>query len=153
MPEHHESRPLPTAIPLLHLEVVTPAGLALKDDVDEVVAPAAYGEAGVLPSHLPMLASLRPGSLRYRHGADWLEAIVGSGFVEIGAGKVLVLCDRYDDQEHVDVDLAKADLEAADKALLAFDGDPTSPAHDELERDRAWATARLDVASRRKLRI
>lgn len=154
MPERLPTdRPIAASIPLLHIEVVTPSGLALKDDVDEVIAPAAHGEVGVLPLHRPLLAGLQAGSIRWRHGTDWEEAVVGAGFLEIGPDKVIVLAEKYMAQEDVDLAAAQADLAEADKALLAFDGDPTSPTHLELERARGWAAARVDVASRRKLRI
>jgi F-type H+-transporting ATPase subunit epsilon len=154
MPERLPSdRPLATAIPLLHLEIVTPQGMAHKDDVDEVVAPALRGEIGVLPLHRPLLAALAAGSVRWRHGTDWEEAAVGVGFLEIGPDKVILLGEKYLDPDAIDVAAAQADLSAADQAILAYDGEPDSPRHAELERDRAWAAARIDVASRRKLKI
>ena len=56
----------------LTLEVVTPGGTALREQVDEVVAPGEAGEFGVLPGHLPMLADLKVGLLHFRKGrTNW----------------------------------------------------------------------------------
>ncbi len=57
--------PLPENI---RLEVVTPEGLLLREEVDEVIAPGADGYFGVRPGHTPMLASLGAGSITYPEG-------------------------------------------------------------------------------------
>ena len=50
----------------LTLEVVTPEGLLLRDEVDEVVAPGSEGYFGVRPGHTPLMAALGLGELSYR---------------------------------------------------------------------------------------
>ena len=52
--------PLPTK---LALEIVTPEGLLLRDEVDEVIAPGERGSFGVRPGHTPMMAPLGVGEL------------------------------------------------------------------------------------------
>ena len=59
--------PLPEKI---GLEVVTPEGLLLREEVDEVIAPGAEGYFGVRPGHTPMLATLGVGVIWYRKGAE-----------------------------------------------------------------------------------
>ena len=59
--------PLPTKI---LLEVVTPEGLLLREEVDEVTAPGEEGYFGVLPGHTSFLATLGIGSIMYRKGAE-----------------------------------------------------------------------------------
>ena len=58
------------------LEIVTPKGRALATEVDEVNAPSADGEFGVLPGHVPMLASVRPGIVSWRDGSEWKRCAV-----------------------------------------------------------------------------
>jgi F-type H+-transporting ATPase subunit beta len=67
-----------------------------RPDVDEVTAPGALGEFGVLPGHVPLLAVLKPGVFVYRSkdgGARYLAT--SDGILEVtraGAGdKILVL--------------------------------------------------------------
>ncbi|HMI88940.1 MAG TPA: ATP synthase F1 subunit epsilon, partial [Polyangiaceae bacterium] len=43
------------------LEIVTPTGVALSEQVNDVTAPSVEGEFGVFPGHLPLLAALRTG--------------------------------------------------------------------------------------------
>ena len=59
------ARALPTKLPL---EVVTPEGLLLREEVDEVIAPGEHGYFGVLPGHTPFLSTLGLGEITYRMG-------------------------------------------------------------------------------------
>ena len=47
----------------LKLELVTPYQQVLSQEVDEVTAPGALGEFGVLPGHTPLLTTLKIGEL------------------------------------------------------------------------------------------
>ena len=61
---------LPTKIVL---EVVTPMGLLLREEVDEVIAPGEDGYFGVRPGHTPFLSTLGLGEIQYRLGGQWLH--------------------------------------------------------------------------------
>jgi F-type H+-transporting ATPase subunit epsilon len=50
------------------LRVVTPTQLVLDEEVDEVTAPGALGEFGVLPNHIAFLTLLEPGEMSYKQG-------------------------------------------------------------------------------------
>ena len=47
----------------IDLEIVTPEGLLLHDDVDEVVAPGKVGYCGGRPGPPPLMATLGVGAL------------------------------------------------------------------------------------------
>ncbi len=110
------------------LEIVTPKGRALNADADEITAPSADGEFGVLPGHLATLAALRAGIVSYRNGTEWKRCAVGAGFVEVGADRVLMLTDEFTLREAVDPvvvrtdlkevqsDIAKLEVEASDRS-------------------------------------
>ena len=50
----------------MHLTVTTPRGSLVQIEVDEIAAPGALGEFGVLPGHVPFMTALKPGVLFYR---------------------------------------------------------------------------------------
>ena len=50
----------------LHLEIVTPSRLILKEQVDEVQVPGKNGYLGILPGHAPLITELQIGELSYR---------------------------------------------------------------------------------------
>jgi len=110
------------------LEIATPKGRALQTEAEEVNAPSADGEFGVLPGHLPTLAAVRAGIVSYRNGSEWKRCAVGAGFVEVSSDRVLLLTDEFVVRDNVDPvvvrselkevqdDIAKIETEASDKS-------------------------------------
>jgi len=101
----------------LLLEVVTPDKLLLSKQVDEVIAPGAEGEFGVLPGHCHFLSTLRIGELRYRVGDATEYMSVLWGFAEVTPTKVTLLAEVAEKAEDIDVERAAAAVEKAQKRL------------------------------------
>ncbi len=77
----------------LKLEIVTPEAVTYSEDVDMVTLPAAEGEMGVYPMHVPMMTQITSGEVSVRkNGQDYFLA-VGEGFVEITGDRVAILTD------------------------------------------------------------
>jgi F-type H+-transporting ATPase subunit epsilon len=57
----------------LHLDVVTPEKTLVSDEVSIVMAPGYFGEFGALPNHIPFLAQLQPGEVKYRIRAQDID--------------------------------------------------------------------------------
>jgi F-type H+-transporting ATPase subunit epsilon len=129
----------------LQLEVATPLGLALVTRADSVQAPSVNGEFGVLPGHLPLLAAMKPGVLRYRVGTTTNVAAVSAGFVEAGSDKVLMLTDAFLAPKDIDESTARSDLERAQADLAGFGQEYEGREFEELQRRMDWAQARLDA--------
>ncbi len=134
----------------LTLEVATPLGLALNTSADSVQAPSVNGEFGVLPGHLPLLAALKPGVLRYRSSGNVFVAAVSAGFVEAGSDKVLMLTDAFLAPKDIDESAAKGDLERAEADLAGFGQEYEGREYEELRRRIDWARARLDAKAESK---
>jgi F-type H+-transporting ATPase subunit epsilon len=96
--------PLPTK---LLLEVVTPEGLLLREEVDEVMAPGDEGYFGVLPGHTPFLATLGVGTIMYRRGQEKRYLTSFWGFCEVLPDRVNILAEIGERAE--DIDLARAE--------------------------------------------
>lgn len=94
----------------IELEIVTPKGRALAATVDEVTAPSAQGEFGVLPGHLPMVAALRPGIVTYKQGNETKKCAVGGGFAEAGQNKLLILSDEFAERQSIDPVVIRKEL-------------------------------------------
>ena len=92
----------------LILEVVTPVGLLLREDVDEVIAPGSEGYFGVRPGHTPMLATLGVGELSYRAGGGWRYLTCFWGFCEVLPDRVNVLAEVGERAQDIDVARAEA---------------------------------------------
>jgi F-type H+-transporting ATPase subunit epsilon len=102
---------LPTKIVL---EVVTPMGLLLREEVDEVIAPGEDGYFGVRPGHTPFLSTLGLGEISYRVGGQWLYLTCFWGFCEVLPDRVNILAEMGERPE--DIDRARAET-ARDQAL------------------------------------
>jgi F-type H+-transporting ATPase subunit epsilon len=129
----------------IHLEVVTRAGVALRADVDEVQAPSVYGEFGVLPGHIPLLAALRSGILTWRNKGDAKRAVIGPGFAEAGPDKVLVITEHFVPEDDIDPAATRKSLEEARDALdkLKDAGVETGARFSEHQARAEWCEAQL----------
>ncbi|MCU0671466.1 MAG: ATP synthase F1 subunit epsilon [Myxococcota bacterium] len=132
---------------ILTLEVTTPRGLALRTEADYVQAPSVQGELGVLPNHLPVLAAIQCGLLKYKSGGKVQVAAVGPGFLEAEPDRVVVLSDLFATPEKVDVDATKQELANANEALKKFGERHEGAEYDELKRNIDWAQAKLDAVA------
>jgi F0F1-type ATP synthase epsilon subunit len=50
----------------LHLEIVAPSRLIVKEEVDEIQVPGKNGYLGILPGHAPLITELQIGEISYR---------------------------------------------------------------------------------------
>ena len=128
------------------LEVVTPTRLVVRETVTEAQIPVRGGYIGVLPGHTPLLAEMAAGELSYHIGGRVFSCTAIGGFVEVLGDRVIVLADRSERAEEIDVPRAQAALERAQRRL-ATPNDPNvdwKRAEEALER----AQVRLQVAAK-----
>ena len=104
----------------LYLEVVTPEGVLVGQEVDSVIAPGSEGEFGVLPDHVLFLSGIVPGELRYKSGSVEGSMVVTTGFAEVSNDKVSVLVDAAEKTSEIDRERAQQAMERA-RARLAKD--------------------------------
>ena len=131
---------------MLKLEIVTPERKVLDESVDSVTVPTASGEAGILPNHAPLVSALKPGILSYSTGGTLERVAIAGGFVEVSGNKVSVLADAAETTSEVDLETARAERDAAERALATAINQPieeTQHLRDELES----ANARLQLAA------
>jgi F-type H+-transporting ATPase subunit epsilon len=127
------------------LEIVTPTGVALRDQVSEVTAPSVAGEFGVLPGHLPLLAALRTGIVSYRRDGQETRLAVAHGFVEVVNDKALLITEKFTRKDDVDVVRVRLRLKEVDEQLDHWQGDLTSPQRRELIEEEQWLAAQLEL--------
>jgi F-type H+-transporting ATPase subunit epsilon len=137
----------------MHLSLTTPRGALVDAEVDEVTAPGALGEFGVLPGHVPFLSVLKPGVFIYRTKDGPRYVAVGDGVLEVArtsgdkGDKVLVLVDQATHAREVDRDAATKELATLDHEIAQWKKE-TAGEYQALLARRAWVAARMDAASR-----
>ncbi|NNE99776.1 MAG: F0F1 ATP synthase subunit epsilon [Pyrinomonadaceae bacterium] len=107
---------------MINLEIVTPERKVVSESVETVMVPTANGEIGILPSHAPLISTLRSGVLSYTSGGTTSEMVVSGGFVEVSADKVSVLADIAEVTNEIDIENAKTEREEAEKLLGEWNG-------------------------------
>ena len=107
------------------LEVVTPSGAVVNEDVDIVNAPGYGGDFGVLANHAPFLSTIKIGILSYETGKKRESLMISGGFCEVSNNKITFLVESAEFGTQIDVDRAMKAKERAEKRLAQ------AAAHDE----------------------
>jgi len=132
----------------INLEVVTPKGPIVSEEVDIVTAPGFAGEFGVLANHAPFLSNIKIGTLRYKKDGTEEELMVSGGFCEVSNNKITFLVESAERGHEIDADRALQAKERAEKRLLQ-----AREQQENFDRTRAEAAlqralARLRIAQR-----
>jgi F-type H+-transporting ATPase subunit epsilon len=106
----------------LKLQVVSPDKPGFAADVTLVTLPGTAGEFGVMARHMPIMATLKPGTLKVTANGKKELYFVSKGFVEVNPKSVTVLAEAYEKADEIDVERAQKSLEKA-KELLATNKD------------------------------
>ena len=125
----------------IRLEVVTPKGAVVKEDVDIVNAPGYGGDFGVLANHAPFLSTIKIGLLAYQQDKQRETLMISGGFCEVSNNKITFLVESAEFGRQVDVERAMKAKERAEKRLLE------TATHDEtINRVRAEAALQRALA-------
>lgn len=135
---------LPT---ILSLEVVTPEGLLLREQVEEVIAPGGEGYFGVRPGHTPFLVTLGAGEISYRQGSEWNLLSCFWGFCEVLPDRVSILAEIGERAEDIDVERAETARRRAEEHMKAV---REEAGFEEAHQAYVRAVTRLAVARRRR---
>lgn len=130
----------------IKFRLVTPSRLLLDEEVDEVTAPGAVGEFGVLPKHISFLSLLVAGEMSYKQGAERHRLAVSGGYAEVLDDVMTVLADAAEYADEIDVERARSARERAEKRLAELSHEDKEFAAAEAALRRALA--RLQVAGR-----
>jgi F-type H+-transporting ATPase subunit epsilon len=117
-------------------------------EVEGVELPAALGEMGVRPRHIPFLTPIVPGVVRFRYEGQDRRLAVGAGFLEVSeAGVVTILAERALRSWAIDLDDARAQH---DEVVAELKQHASSSIQDatmlKLNARRAWLDAQLRAA-------
>ncbi len=132
----------------INLEVVTPKGAIVSEEVDIITAPGFAGEFGVLANHAPFLSTIKVGSLHYKKDGDEVELMISGGFCEVSNNKITFLVESAEHGHEIDIDRALQAKERAGKRLAQ-----AREQQEKFDRTRAEAAlqralARLKIAQR-----
>ena len=132
----------------IHLEVVTPTGPIISDEVDIVTAPGYGGEFGVLANHAPFLSTIKIGTLSFKKDKQIRHLMVSGGFSEVSNNKITFLVESAEYGHDIDVDRAMRAKERAEKRLAQAVQQTEKINRTRAEAALQRALARLQAAER-----
>lgn len=127
------------------LRIVTPERLLLDEEVEEVIAPGAAGEFGVLPDHITFLTTLAPGRLIYRIGNQRRVIAIFGGYAEVVDNVMTVLADGAEPADQINAEAAKIAYKDCEERLAGIE--MTAPDFAVVRRALDRETARVAAAS------
>jgi len=130
----------------IQLRIVTPTRLLLDEEVDEVTAPGALGEFGVLPNHITFLTLLVPGEMSYKQGMTRYYLSLSDGYAEVLNNVMTVLTSAAEFAAEIDTGRAQHAKERAERRIAELNPEDKEFKIAEIALQRALV--RLQVASR-----
>lgn len=101
-------------ITTLHLVIATPLGVVFDQQVNQLTITTESGELTILPNHIPIVVPLVTGhATAHIDGVDTYHTIDG-GVLEVRPGnEVIVLANRSENAEGIDIERANAAIKRA----------------------------------------
>jgi F-type H+-transporting ATPase subunit epsilon len=131
----------------LFLEIVSPERQYVSMEVDEVYAPGAEGDLGILPDHTTFFCALRQGEFRYSIGGNVEYVALEGGFLEVRDNKVTVLADGAELGKDINIEEALRRKLQVEKDL-EDDRLRENKQYDQLQAKLMRELLRLDVAGK-----
>jgi len=129
----------------MQMQVVTPERSVVRGvTIKAVVVPSVEGYLGVLPRHAPMVATLKPGIVRYKQDNHYYLMAVSGGFLEVSENQVTLLVDRAEPAHEINISEARQYYDQ----MLGASQNKGDPSFDEEEAlmNLELARARLKAA-------
>lgn len=130
----------------IRLKLVTPSRQLLDEEVDEVTAPGALGEFGVLPKHISFLTLLEIGEMSYKQGGERRHLAISGGYAEVVDDVMIILADAAEYADEIDIERARQAGAGAEKKIAGHNREDKEFLAAETALRRALV--RLQVASR-----
>jgi len=116
----------------LYLEIITPAKIIFKGNIESVTIPGVEGSFQVLKNHAPLISVFEIGLVKIKIDQNTTKYYAtGGGTIEVLNNNVLVLADSLEAVEEIDIERARRARDRAGERL-ANKTDDTN-----LERARA----------------
>lgn len=105
---------------MFKLNLLTPEKKVVVDqEITEAVIPTYSGEVDILPGHVPMIANLGTGILKFKvkETGTVFKAIISSGYCEVNPEGVNILTESIQLKEEISEDTVKSQVSAAEAKL------------------------------------
>ena len=99
------------------LEILTPTGIYLKEEVSFLNVHSEKYNLGILPGHAPLITTLAISPMKITFKEKTLKYAIGGGIMRIDKEKVLLLLNSIERADEVDIERALAAKTRAEERL------------------------------------
>ncbi|MBN9412940.1 MAG: ATP synthase F1 subunit epsilon [Candidatus Paracaedimonas acanthamoebae] len=130
----------------LHFRIVSPERLLFTDDIEMVIIPGSRGDFGVLPSHSPMVSTLRPGLVTiYNRGNIQERVYVANGFAHLTETDCTILAEESIFLAEMNAEMIEETIKYAKQEL---ENARTEEEKAALKRDLDYIRSKLELLRR-----
>ena len=127
----------------LTVSIVTPDGQVYDGTSSMLVVKTQAGQLGIMPNHVPIIASLSIDEVRIKHddsGKREDAVAVNGGFVEFSDNTATIVADTAENESDIDVNRAENARQRAQETIRK-----AQDAHDNSELRRAQISLRRAI--------
>ncbi len=103
----------------ISFDLVSPERLLLSENAEIVTIPGTEGYMGVMPGHMPLVSTLRPGMIDVRVAGKDSRYFIRGGFAEINPQKLTVLAEEAIPMSEMDIAVVDQRIRDAEEDLAA----------------------------------
>ena len=103
------------------LEIITPRGIYLSEEVDSLTIKLTSGYRTFLAGHMPLIGSLAYAPMHLVKNGKLENFAIHGGAINVTKEKVTVVCNAIEKADEIDKDRALAAKERAEKRLAEKD--------------------------------
>lgn len=133
---------------VITVSIVTPDGKIYEHTADMLVVTTLSGQLGILPNHIPIIATVAVDEVRVKYDGSEEKIAVNGGFLEFSEGMATIVADSAETQASIDVLRATQAKQRAEQdiaqAQASKDADSLARAQVALRR----AINRINVAGK-----
>lgn len=128
----------------LSLKIITPEKIVFYHDADSILLPGTVGEMEVLPGHVAIFSTIKPGQIVIRDGGRKLVFACGAGLLEVNKDKVSLLVDSAEGNSEIDPKAAAELIASLEDKLKDLESEDEETRF-AFETQLATAKARIEV--------
>lgn len=91
----------------IDFKIVTTERTVFEDKVDQAILPVMGGQVTILPNHRSYIAALESGEIILKNNSEEISLAVAGGFLEFNKNKLVILADRAEKAEEIDLERAE----------------------------------------------
>lgn len=100
-----------------YLEMETPERKFFEGDVEAVVISGADGEMEILAGHVPMVAAVAAGPMRFFAGGEWRVLDATEGFLQVRPGRTVIYAQTMHWPQEIDEQREQEAVQQAREAM------------------------------------